>query len=250
LRYYTPGLGPDWYTYNLGELPAASDSAALVKLSRDLGQRYASHGQKYFAFALAKKALDLDQKSRDAALAMAHAAFLLADLEDKKSTMLEFAECGMAAAEKAGDLAADPEASYYYALHLGMILNTKGIFALGKLPRLHEVLKVAAQKPDVDMGGPLRVLGMLYLSAPAWPQGIGDIDRALELLQEASERFPAHPQNHLFYARVLIEEDDYAGATKALDRAAGMAIEQIWGPDYHKKWSDDIALLRKKIPQK
>ena len=62
-----------------------------------------------------------------------------------------------------------------------------------------------ALTPDVSSAGPYRVLGMVYLKAPPWPRGIGDGDKALELLQEAVRRSPEYPLNRIFYARALWE---------------------------------------------
>ena len=250
LRFYTPGIGPDWYNQDISNLPISDDADSLARIAVYLSQRYACDGQKYYAYRLARKAFELNGEDRYIALSLSHTAYLLADIEQDEDRMVEFAEIGLNAAEKAGKGKNDPEANYYYALHLGLILQTKGLFALGKLPRLQEALKISMEKPGQDSGGPLRVLGMLYLSAPAWPQGIGDIEKALELLSEASTRYPAHPQNHIFYAKALIEDDDYENAAAALQKAEKMAIEEIWGSYYMKKWADEIKQLQKKIPQK
>ena len=130
------------------------------------------------------------------------------------------------------------------------MLKTKGLFALGRLPKLQQTLKAAVEKPEQDMGGPLRVLGMLYLSAPEWLQGIGDLEKALDLLSQASSKYPAQPQNHIFYAKALIEDDDFENAAIALHKAEKMTVEEIWGTYYFKKWSDEIKELQKKTQKK
>jgi hypothetical protein len=68
--------------------------------------------------------------------------------------------------------------------------------------------------PNLDDGGPLRLLGALYLKAPAWPNGVGDRDKALELLEKAVKEHPGHPLNHLFYAQALWDEDDETKLTQ------------------------------------
>ncbi len=89
--------------------------------------------------------------------------------------------------------------------------------------RTNERYRIMAQKemkraidlnPDIDDGGSLRILGALYLKAPAWPNGIGDPDKALELLEMAIKKYPEHPLNHLFYAQVLWEDNDKAFLSK------------------------------------
>jgi tetratricopeptide (TPR) repeat protein len=83
--------------------------------------------------------------------------------------------------------------------------------ALENMSRLESEMKRAlALSPDIDSGGPLRLLGALYLKAPAWPDGIGDIDKALTLLEQAVKKHPEHPLNRLFYAQALWSTDDDA----------------------------------------
>ena len=94
------------------------------------------------------------------------------------------------AARRAGVNKESPEACYYFAVNQGIILYTKGLFGLNKLPEIFEALKIAQKNEAIDLGGPLRVLGMMYLKAPAWPSGIGDLDKSLELLEKASKKYP------------------------------------------------------------
>jgi hypothetical protein len=50
-------------------------------------------------------------------------------------------------------------------------VQVKGLTAIGRLSELVSLLKTASAKPEIDQGGPLRVLGLLYVRAPAWPVG-------------------------------------------------------------------------------
>jgi hypothetical protein len=98
---------------------------------------------------------------------------------------------------------------YYLAANLGLAVREHPTLAMGNLGRLEDEMKQAlALSPDIDRGGPLRLLGMLYLKAPAWPNGIGDRDKALELLGRAAREYPEQPLNHLFYAQALWDEGD------------------------------------------
>ena len=98
---------------------------------------------------------------------------------------------------------------YYLAANLGLRVREHPTEALSNLSRLENEMKQAlALSPDLDDGGPLRLLGTLYLKAPAWPNGIGDLDKALELLAKAAKDHPNHPLNHLFYAQALRENGD------------------------------------------
>ena len=109
----------------------------------------------------------------------------------------------------------DGAVHYYLAANLGLAVRDHITLAVGNLGRLESEMKQAlALSPDIDDGGPLRLLGALYLKAPAWPNGIGDRDKALELLEKAVKEHPRHPLNHLFYAQALWEEGDEASLTQ------------------------------------
>ena len=119
---------------------------------------------------------------------------------------VSFAEAALA--QGGGD---DGAVHYYLAVNLGLAVREHITLAMENLGRLEGEMKQAeALSPDIDDGGPLRILGTLYLKAPAWPNGIGDRDKALELLGKAVKEHPGHPLNHLFYAQALWDEDDEA----------------------------------------
>jgi hypothetical protein len=105
----------------------------------------------------------------------------------------------------------DGAVHYYLAANLGLAVREHPTLAMGNLGRLEDAMKQAlALSPELDDGGPLRLLGSLYLKAPAWPNGIGDRDKALELLEKAAKEHPGHPLNHLFYSQALWDEGDEA----------------------------------------
>ena len=184
---------------------------------------------------------------RRAALALAHSAFLVADVEAAAQSQTETAEVGAQAALDAGALAQSPEASYYYALNLGLVMRRKGLAALAKLDDLKKALDHCQDLTALDYGGPQRVLGMLYLKAPAWPQGIGDIDAALELLQFVAQEYPDFPQNRMFYAEALYGEGLLDEAKDQLVKASNDVTLDNWGPDYFLIWKHEINALLTKI---
>ena len=137
----------------------------------------------------------------------------------------------------------DGAVHYYLVVNLGLAVREHITLAMENLGRLEGEMKQAvALSPDIDDGGPLRILGTLYLKAPAWPNGIGDRDKALELLGKAVKEHPGHPLNHLFYAQALWDEDDEAVLPQVkAEFALGQKLlaEGNWG--YSKKsWQKEF----------
>lgn len=139
---------------------------------------------------------------------------------------------------------------YYLAANLGLAVRDRLDVALTSLPRLEREMKRAVElSPEVDDGGPLRLLGMLYLKAPPWPSGIGDGDKALDLLKQAVDRHPGHPLNHLFYAQALWEvEGDSAAAQAKSEFATGLKLLDTgrWGYN-QAPWAKEFGEVRKEI---
>jgi len=166
----------------------------------------------------------------------ARICYLLADRittdQDKKE---RYAAEGVRWAEIALKENTEPNGALYYylAVNLGIAVRQHPALGVKNLGRLAEELKKARKlTPGEEQGGPLRVLGMLYLMAPPWPKGIGDGDKALELLKEAVQSYPGHPLNHAFYAQALwdLEEDDAIEQVRAHLKKSRELIENgDWG---------------------
>ncbi len=235
--------GKEIPAFSVESLSFADNPSALADFAEDMACRCSSVKNKEMAYSIAVRAHELASNDKEIALVLAEAAFLLADCTGENSRMMEIATTGKDAAVLAG-ANEDPVASYYYAVNLGLILRVKGLFALNKIPLIEKALLNAVKKPKTDLGGPLRVLGMLYLKAPAWPKGIGDIDKALEYLSRAAEEYPGHPLNHIFYAEVLIEDGRTGEAKKELETAQNLNRTDIWGSFYSNRWQEDINRLQ------
>lgn len=140
------------------------------------------------------------------------------------------------------------EARYWEGLCLGNTARHNAFTAVKSLPKLERMLTTAIEgAPGVDDGGPLRVMGMLYIKAPAWPRGIGDVDRGLELLTEAVEQYPNHPLNHLFLAIGLWDvEEDHDGAAHELADAMARMQEARW-VHVAPFWRGEAASLAREI---
>jgi tetratricopeptide (TPR) repeat protein len=238
----------DWFGSDLKSLPVYYNPKALAEIAEALCTRPAPFGQKVYALRLAELANTEDRNNKYVGTVLSRVAFFVADsIDNDEDKVKKSAEIGVKAARSVGLSEENPEACFFFALNQGLIVKSKGLFALNKLPEIHNALKIAQKVESIDFGGPLRVLGMMYLKAPAWPSGIGDLDRALELLQQAIVKYPIHPQNFAFYAEALVEDDNKEKALQNLDIAYRLAVPEIWGVYYSKKWRAEIDALRKKI---
>ena len=141
---------------------------------------------------------------------------------------------------------------YYLAANLGLAVRDHLSLAMESLPRLErEAARALDLTPDVDDGGPMRLLGMLYLKAPPWPSGIGDGDKAVGLLKRAVDAHPDHPLNHLFYAEALWEVDEENAMEQIrASLATGMRLLRAgtWGYS-RKPWEKEFADFRNELDQ-
>jgi tetratricopeptide (TPR) repeat protein len=238
----------NWFSADLKSLPVYNNPKALADIALELCTRSAPFGQKVYALRLADQANIEDRNNKYIGTVLSRVAFFVADsIDNDEDKVKTSAEIGVRAARSVGLTEDNPEACFFFALNQGLIVQSKGLFALNKLPEIHNALKMAQKAESLDFGGPLRVLGMMYLKAPAWPSGIGDLDKALELFEQAVSKYPVHPQNFMFYAEALIEDDNKDKALQNLDIAYRLAVPEIWGLYYSKKWRAEIDALRKKI---
>ena len=219
------------------------DASGLADAADRLCGYLAPAPRRALGFELALRARTQAPRDKATALTAARCAYFRADWEPNPKQMAAFARAGMDAAKAAGAKDGDPRAAYYYALNLGLTMRDAGLEALSLIPEEIAALETARKDAGQDLGGPLRVLGMLYLKAPAWPAGPGDLDLALELLEEATTRFPSHPLNRVFYADALKEEKETKAVSAQLDAALLLASPELWG-DYAERWRAEAAALR------
>lgn len=139
--------------------------------------------------------------------------------EDKK-TVTEFANKAIAYANKAVMLDKNRAEAYYYrASATGLFAQQHKVQSKDAMKMIrNDALKAVSIEPDLDRGGPHRLLGALYLRAPGPPAGIGSIRRALQHLQEAYRLFPQDPENLLFLAEAYIELDQKNQAKGLLEQ--------------------------------
>jgi hypothetical protein len=181
-------------------------------------------------------------------------ALLLAERTTDAHRRESLATEGVRFAEKALEIGPknDARLHYYLAENLGLSVREHVTEAAASLPRLEKEMQLAVQlDKSYDQGGPLRLLGTLYLKAPPWPAGIGDGDKALSLLKEAATTYPNHPLNHLFYAQALFEVEEQSSeaiAKSELSKGLQLIEQGPWG--YNKPiWREEFSELAKDLGQ-
>jgi tetratricopeptide (TPR) repeat protein len=227
-------------------LTNSGDPAEMTTVAARFATYSAPLDKQLAAFKLAQRAYLMDRSNRATALVLSRSALILCGLLVEEENKFEVIRKGFESSIAAGGEGEDPEAAYYYGTLLGLLIEEEGITAAGEVPRFEEAIQRALKKPETGIGGPLRALGMLYLRAPAWPTGVGDLDKSLEFLARAAREFPSHPENHLFYAYALEEDDRIDQARDQLKQASGAISNGEWG-DYTSIWQKEIEKFRKEL---
>lgn len=200
------------------------------------------------AFSLSGEAADAAPTDSKIALQHARHALRLAQTETGIDRPAAVAKEGLASMKAAGidGESNHADAAYYHASLTGMVMQAQGLGAAGKLPKLEAEFKRALGAPGTEQGGPLRAIGMLYLKAPPWPTGIGDIELALENLEKAVQSYGGFPHNHICLARAYADDGSLEEAEQSLDRAENLLASGNWGA-LESGWRREIAEIRKLI---
>jgi tetratricopeptide (TPR) repeat protein len=154
----------------------------------------------------------------DAQWQAAQALAFLAENEAHPELQRESAQHGVVFARRARELKPDGvEGQYWYALNVGLLADVDRAYGLDAVGEMETALKRAIDLDErYDMGGPLRVLGILHLRTPLPPTSIGSPRKGLRLLQRAVELFPDYPENYLYLAEALRDNGRGDEAKEAL----------------------------------
>ncbi|MCX7886902.1 MAG: TRAP transporter TatT component family protein [Verrucomicrobiae bacterium] len=134
-------------------------------------------------------------------------AVAVAEKESAPEKRGEAAKRGIVAARRARELRPDRvEGHYWYAIAVGLLADADRSYGLSAVAEMEAALRRAIEIDErYDNAGPLRVLGLLLLRAPAPPTSIGSPRKALRLLQRAVELFPEYAENYLYLGEALRE---------------------------------------------
>ena len=196
------------------------DTDALLKLS----DRLLAHKPLVFkradrALAALEKALRKTPPRRfEVYWKLARNCFLLTEILPEKEQRWIYGRQGRDYAGRAAALQPDRvEPHYYRALNIAKVAEATTNRTLIKA--MVAEAKIAARlDPGFDEAGPLRFLGKVYITAPAWPVSVGSSEKALEYLERAVSLAPT-PLNRLFLGEANYHEEEYVRARKIIEQA-------------------------------
>lgn len=146
------------------------------------------------------------------------AVWLASHLEGDESEA--YADSAIAFANTAIHTDATRPAAYYWrAIAVGIFARHNRL-TLGRdaMTRIREDATRAIElDPTIEHAGPHRVLGALYLRAPAPPAGVGSLARAVHELERAHLLDPEYPENRLLLAEAYVEQSKLEEASELLD---------------------------------
>jgi tetratricopeptide (TPR) repeat protein len=174
----------------------------------------------------------------------ARACFLVTEYVQDKEQNFAYAEGGRKYGERA--VAEQPkrvEGYYYLALDTAKVAESKNKLRLLK-PAMAAAETAAKIDPSFDEAGPLRFMGKVYLTAPAWPVSIGAPEKALEVLEKAVTLSPA-PLNRLFLGQAYFHEEEYDKARTTLEQALRDGRE-VLGQRWRQEGEDYLRRLKTK----
>lgn len=205
--------------------PGAADAAALRGAADAAWARRREPGQAAAAQELYLRAAAADEKDVAAVLGAMRAMTFRLERErgasDRPALATRQVELGQWCQRRAPS---DPACDYRLALALGQQARERpatGRDAIGKMVTL--LRRAAAADPQLDSGGPHRVLALVLLRAPAWPVGPGDPEAALEEARAAAKLFPDASSNQLALAEALDANERRDEARAAYQRAIALA---------------------------
>ena len=135
----------------------------------------------------------------------AEAWTFIAENETNGPVRINAAKHGITLARQARELQPDRvEGHYWYAIAVGLLADADRTFGLKAVGEMEPALRRAIEVDErYDYGGPVRVLGVLFLRTPPPPVSIGSSRKGLRWMQRAMELFPEYPENLLYLAEAL-----------------------------------------------
>ncbi len=212
--------GPGQLASLLKHKDLPSDTAELLELADELAaKRPRTVYTTSRAMAALEKAVAMGYpRSFELMWRLSRASVMLVELLPEKRTRYELARRGGKAALEAAGMEPDRvEGHYYLAQCVARMAEAQS--KMKYIPYFKIKTEVAARiDARFDDAGPLRFLGKLYLTAPAWPVSVGSSEKAVEILERALEIAPV-PVNRLFLGQAYYHDEEYEDAADQIRRA-------------------------------
>ena len=223
---YPPGDLPG---VSYGSLPA--EQADLLQLSDRLYRRSRRIDKLVTARTALKKIQEDSPKEPKMLWRLARIGSVLAQY-DKPNAAGWARECHDAALQAIAVAPHWVQSHYYAAACSGLRAQHEPGKAKTLLDELIEHAEKAHEiQPEYDTGGPRRTLGIIYTLAPPWPSGPGDLDEAIELLEEVNKAYPKCPLNAFYLAEAYRRADQLTEARQFYMRAYRLGKKGRYGPD-------------------
>ena len=192
------------------------------------------------------QALMWEQQSKQdpgTALQAARCYAVLARNGKNKSLRLENAVSGREMAEAA--VARDPKngTAHYLAAYLaGLEAENQPLKGLALVPLIERgAIRASRLNPELDHGGPDRMLGELYLRAPDPPVSIGDLEKAIDHYQRAVSQDPDFIENHLGLAEAYLADEEPGPACNQLRQ---ILTRMPPGHPWEGSWKQTLDLMK------
>ncbi len=157
---------------------------------------------------------------------------------------------GLKAGARAATLNPDGvEGRLYHAITLGLSAKFEPARADALSQKALEEAAASAKIDPAYVGGEARrVQGAIYLYAPPWPGGVGDLDEAIDMLEALAKDHPEEPLNLFYLAEAYTRADQSSDALRLYRRVLEFPRRGIWGLEgrpYRKQAIQAIRDLRR-----
>ena len=189
----------------------------------------------------------------EALLGATHCRLWLSDHAEDPEQRLGQAVEAINLAQWCGRVAPDEaECDYLLALGLGLQAQERRSTAIDAIPRVVSLLQSAIDRaPSMDNAGPHRVLALVYMRAPGWPAGPGDMEAGYEQARRAVQIDPGYPPNQMALGEAHRELDRFDKSREAYTEAERLAVERVARnvPDA-QEWLDHARRALQRLEQR
>jgi tetratricopeptide (TPR) repeat protein len=168
---------------------------------------------------------------------LSRACFLMTERVQNNYQQRVYAKRGVAHARRARQMNSKRVEPYYFlALNTAKVAQSTSNMNLIKtmVATMQQAARIDSRYDDA---GPLRFLGKVHITAPAWPVSVGSAEKAIEVLARAVAIAPI-PLNLVFLGEAYFHDEEYEQAEiylkKALKHPRVNRMPAIWRREAEK----------------